>query len=317
MQCYGITPDRIQMLNGFESFIYEYDRPDGQYILRIGHNSRRTPDHIRGEVDWINYLARDGASVARAIVSEHGNLVEPVDDGLGGQFLCTSFVRAQGSSMRSEQFTDRLIQNYGRLVGRMHALAKSYRVSDPAWARYTWDSPENNTAERQMPAKEKVALEKYRSICSYLRALPCDHEDFGMIHQDAHHGNFFVDGDENLTLFDFDDCVYGHFVYDIAMVLFYTSDGYQDPNAFTWRFIPLFFSGYRDENRLDPFWLKAVPYFLKLREIDLFAAIHFSFKDGDNPDHPWCARYMQGRREKIENDTPYIDFDWDSLAQYL
>ena len=44
-----------------------------------------------------------------------------------------------------------------------------------------------------------------------------------MIHQDAHLGNLFVDDNYTLTLFDFDDCVYGHFIYDIAMVLFYSA----------------------------------------------------------------------------------------------
>jgi len=54
---------------------------------------------------------------------------------------------------------------------------------------------------------------------------------------------------------------------------------------------------------------------LKLREIDLFAAILFTM--GENPADAWCAGYMRGRREKIINDVPFIDFDWESLAKYL
>ncbi len=314
---YNIASDQVEALDGFESFIYKLQRPDGQFILRIGHSGRRSPDLIRGEVDWINYLASGGATVARAILSENGNLVEPVADGMDGEFLCTAFVRAPGGPVRRDQINERLFLNYGRLVGRMHALAKRYRVSNPAWTRYAWDSPVNNTAERQMPAKEHLALEKYRAVLAHLRRLPRDTDGYGMIHQDAHPGNFFVDDEYRLTLFDFDDCVYGHFIYDIAMVLFYTSTGEPDAEEYTQRFMPVFLSGYREENRLDPDWLPALPYFMKLREIDLFAAIHFSYEDGDNPDHPWCARYMQGRREKIENDIPYISFDWDSLADYL
>ncbi len=304
-------------MDGFESFIYKFYRGDGQFILRIGHSSRRSPDLIRGEVDWINYLAANGASVAQAILSENGRLVEPVDDGQGGEFLCTAFQHAPGQEVRRDQINDRLFHNYGRLIGRMHALAKTYHVSNPAWQRYAWDSPENNTAERQMPAKEVVALEKYRAVLAHLRTLRRDTEGYGMIHQDAHPGNFFVDDEYRITLFDFDDCVYGHFIYDIAMVLFYTAINETDPVDYTLRFMPVFLSGYCVENRLDPAWLVELPYFMKLREIDLFAAIHFSYADGDNPDHPWCRRYMQGRRARIENDTPFIIFDWSSLAQYL
>jgi Ser/Thr protein kinase RdoA (MazF antagonist) len=317
MSYYNIANDQIELLDGFESFIYKFQRPDGKFILRIGHSDRRSPDLIHGEVDWINYLADGGASVAKAILSENGNLVEEVEDGQGAKFLCTAFVHAPGGPVRREQINEKLYRNYGRLLGRIHALSKTYQVSNPAWKRYAWDDPENNTADRQLPAKEGPALERYRAVEAHLRGLPRDPEGYGMIHQDAHPGNFFVDDDYCITLFDFDDCVYGHFIYDIAMVLFYTSIGEPDPVAFTGSFMPVFLSGYREENKLDPAWLPELPYFMKLREIDLFAVILFSFADGENPDHPWSRRYMQGRRARIEGDVPFIDFDWPSLAQYL
>ncbi len=38
-----------------------------------------------------------------------------------------------------------------------------------------------------------------------------------------------------------------------------------------------FLSGYRAENQLGEGWLKEIPSFLKLREIDLYAVIHISF----------------------------------------
>jgi amicoumacin kinase len=312
---YEIAPDRSHLLDGFESFIYAFERPDGQFILRIGHSGRRSPDQIRGEVDWINYLASGGVTVARAISSRDGNLVEPVSDGRGGEFLCTAFVKAPGGEVKREQINDRLFVNYGRLLGRMHALAKTYRLPEPAWKRSEWDDPVNMYADHWLPEKYGHLLPKYRRLMDHLSALSRDPDGYGMIHQDAHPGNFFVDEDYVITLFDFDDCVYGHFIYDIAMVLFYTAMGGADRTAFTGRFLPAFFSGYREENRLDPRWLPELPHFLKLREIDLFAEI--LFMDGENPSHPWSARYMQGRREKIENDEPFIEFDWESLGRSL
>ena len=94
MQRYGINKSQIELLDGFESFIYEFYRPqDGEFILRIGHSGRRTPEMIAGEVDWINYLGRGGAHVARAILSKNGKLVEPIDDGYGEQFLATAFLK--------------------------------------------------------------------------------------------------------------------------------------------------------------------------------------------------------------------------------
>lgn len=317
LQRYAVAAGQAEALDGFESFIYRFERPDGRFILRIGHSERRSPDLIRGEVDWMNYLAAGGAAVAPAILSQQGNLVEALDDGHGAAFLATAFVHASGQAMRREQANERLYQNYGRMIGRIHALSKAYQVSDPAWRRYDWDSPINNTAERQMPAQDALALDKYRAVLAYLRRLPREAEGYGMIHQDAHPGNFFVDDEGRLTLFDFDDCVYGHFIYDIAMVLFYTATGEPDMAEYTARFMPPFLAGYRQENRLDPAWLAELPHFMKLREIDLFAAIQFSFPAGGFAANSWVGRYMQGRRERIEQDVPFITFDWNSLGEYL
>ena len=315
-QRYAIAVNKIQLLDGFESFIYEFERPDGQFILRIGHSDRRSPNLIRGEVDWINYLAEGGTTVARAVLSQKENLVEPIEDGHGGQFLCTAFVKALGRIAERDQINDRLFRNDGRLLGRMHALAKTYTPSDPSWKRYAWDDPENNTPDRQLPITEIVIRNKYQTVFEHLQTLPPDPDGYGMIHQDAHLGNLFVDENYTLTLFDFDDCVHGHFIYDIAMVLFYISMwGRDDVTGFTGHFMPVFLQGYREHNRLDPRWLSELPHFLKLREIDLFAAILFTM--GETPEDAWCASYMDGRRAKIENDVPYIQYDWDSLGEYL
>lgn len=316
LQRYAIAPDQIKLLDGFESFIYEFQRSDGDFILRIGHSTRRTPAQIHGEVDWINYLSDHSVTVARAVLSRNGNLVEAIEDGQGEQFLATAFVKAHGGIPRREKINERLFLNYGQLIGRMHELAKDYTPTNPAWKRYTWDSPENNTPDRQLPPSESLIRKKYQAVFTHLQTLPTDRDSYGMIHQDAHTGNLFVDDDYVITLFDFDDCVYGHFIYDIAMVIFYMAGwGEEDIPGFTGRFMSVFLEGYRQYNQLDPTWLKEIPYFLKLREIDLFAAILFTM--GENPADAWCAGYMQGRKEKIINDEPFIKFDWETLAKYL
>jgi hypothetical protein len=60
----------------------------------------------------------------------------------------------------------------------------------------------------------------------------------------------------------------------------------------------------------------ALSTFLKLREIDLYVVIHRSF-DVNKVDDLWAARYMKGRKQRIENDVPYIDLDFESLARCL
>ncbi len=313
---YDIVQGQIDLLDGFESFMYEFRRDSRDYILRIGHSLRRSVALIQGEVDWINYLHDGGASVARAIRSESGRLVEPVDDGQGGQFLATAFVKAPGRPPGREQWNGPLFERYGRLIGRMHALSKNYELPDQAWQRPHWDDPMMVDMEAWLPSSETTVLERYRALKTHLDGLPRDREHYGLIHQDAHGGNFFVDDTGQITLFDFDHCAYSCYANDIAIVLFYAANGEPDPVGFTAHFMSHFLRGYAQENRLDPGWLGVVPHFLKLREIDLYAVIHRSF-DLTNLTNRWVAAFMDGRKERLESSQPTIGFDFNSLLVHL
>jgi len=272
---YDIKPDNVKRLDGFESYIYEYTREGKTHILRIGHSLRRSPALIAGEVDWINYLANRDVSVSRAVISSAGKLVEAIDDGQGELFLATTFEKAPGAPIRPEDWNHDFFGRYGSLIGRMHALSKDYRPPKLAWKRPAWNDPAMIDLATWIPKTAPLVKERWSELLTYLKTLPKDRDSYGLIHQDAHAGNFFVD-DDRIHLFDFDDCVYGWFAYDIAVVLFYAVMGADDWPTFTGDFMVHFLTGYAQENQLSPKWLAEIPNFLKLREIDLYAVIHLS-----------------------------------------
>jgi amicoumacin kinase len=317
---YGVAPGAFQPLDGFESFIYQFSRADGDYILRIGHSRRRSPEQIHAEVDWINYLAAGmgpangiPAAPARAIQSQNGQLVEAIPDGQGEYFLATAFVRAQGQTPRGAMLTPPFFENYGRMLGRIHSLSRRYQPADPAWVRPHWNDPGNLVVAEYLPPGNEGVIERFQHVMDHLTRLPRTVDSYGMIHQDAHAGNLFADADNNLTLFDFDDCCFGYYIYDIAMVIFYAAQGRPDPEGFTREFLPPFLHGYRRECPLDPSWLAEIPPFLKLREIDLYALIHRSLDVNNLPDS-WTSNYMNGRKARIEAAQPFIDLDFTTFG---
>jgi len=313
LDCYLILPEQAQPLDGFESFIFEFERDEGPGILRISHSIRRSIELIRGELDWINYLFNGGASVACPIPSKSGEWVEIIEDGAGGSFLAAAFERAEGESHRGKGWSPELLFNYGRLIGQLHRMSRDYKPQQVSWKRPQWDDPVMLEIDQYLPEEDQQVMRIYVELRDYLRDLPRDIASYGLIHQDAHQGNFFVTESGKITLFDFDDCVYSWFVNDIALVLFYAAMGQEDQAAFITEFLTGFLPGYFREHQLDPIWFKEIPNFLKLREIDLYAVIHRSF-DVENLDDPWCIRYMDGRKKRIEGNIPYLDFDFDQFS---
>jgi len=313
---YGVPLSGLEELNGFESFIYRYEQDEQRYILRIAHSLRRSEAMIRGEADWINYLVDGGVSASRVIESGHGNLVEPVEDGLGGKFLATVFEHAPGIPPWEFGWDDALYRAMGITAGRMHRLTKSYRPTDPLATRPQWDDPIMLMGADWLPDGDTLVQEKYDQIVAWCRTLGQSERDYGLIHFDMHGGNFFVDGTGSPQLFDFDDCHYGWFANDIAIVLFYMALNQEDQANFALNFIRQFVVGYSLENRFEPEWLEQLPAFMKMREIDLYGVIHRSF-DVETMEDEWNLRYMAGRRERIERDVPFIDADFTQLADSL
>ncbi len=313
---YGVAQGDIEKLGGFESFIFLFKKASREYVLRLSHSLRRSQELIRGEVDWINYLAAGGVSVAGAVMSQNGKLVESIDDGQGGQFLATAFDKIEGRPAREVGWSPGLYRTYGRLLGKMHALTKDYQPKDPLAKRPQWEDSANTECVKNLPGSEALAQKRYWEVMDRVGALPRDRDSFGLIHYDAHSSNLLVDQDGKLCLFDFDDSLYSWFICDIAIVLFYMTAGKEKDIASVKEFMTHFLQGYAGENKLDPKWLKEIPHFLKIREIDLYAVIHRSF-DVDNITNPWVAGFMKGRKEKIEQDRPFLDFDFGALSGQL
>ncbi len=311
-----LTP--VDMLDGFESYIIKVKKENQDFILRIGHTSRRSPDLVQGEAEFLNHLAHGGLSVPKVLPSINDQLVETIPAKDGSQFLATLFENAVGHPPAQDQWRPPLFQAMGSFMGKLHKLSKHFKPSQPRFARFDIEqdfAAMEKTAQKYLGADHMPTLTAYRETVERIRQLPRDQEGYGLCHIDFHGGNFFMTDDGAITLFDFDDCQYAWFIYDIAMALFYViphdCKHPQDlENAAS--FLSLFWSAYQQENDLDPNWLTHIPLFLRLREIDLTLLIHRSMDLSDLD--PWCASFMDHRHEKILKSIPYCDLDYAKIA---
>jgi amicoumacin kinase len=264
---------------------------------------------IRAELDFLHYLGEAGANIAAPLPSPSGKLLEVIEDGQGGEFLATAFEKAKGDHMRGE-WSDAFMQHYGVTIGKLHRLSSAYVPSNPSYTRNTWDTGTALNYDSWLLDFDAEVHAKFSANLAYLRALPKEKGAYGLIHQDAHGGNFFVH-EGLITLFDFADSAYGYYINDIAMVLFYALTGKpkEDPAAFTRHFFHQFWQGYCSEFSLDKKWLRELPYFFRLREIDLYAILERD-TDWRNESNQWAKIYMEGRRERILNDVPYVEVEF-------
>lgn len=296
-------------VGGFENFIYQFEKDSNPYILRIAHSSRRPINLILAELDWIEYLYEHSVPVARPIKNTSGEFASEIDDGHGGAFVISAFEKAQGNHIRQDEMNDTLIGHWGEIIGKMQQVTKSFKPLSQSRMRQRWDTEAMHMMD-YLPKDDKEVRGRFLSIIQQIQALPENVDTFGLIHSDAHRGNFFVHNGR-ITLFDFDDSVYMGYAHDIAMPLFYVAivpppgETSEELGSHFWH---AFMEGYSRENTLDAPTIATVPLFLKMREIMLYTVIHRSLNLADL--RGWIAQFMDNRRDLIINDVPVIPIDF-------
>lgn len=313
---YGLSESDLQpMRGGHYAHVYSFQHAGRDYILRLSPPSEESDaQRQRSLLAWMAHLAVHGASVPTPLTSHNGNLVEVLPTA-EGEWLAVAFTRAQGvlsEELPLEQWDAPLVRALGKAIGRMHAVARHY--DPPAGIGYPhWEAGGNLFNHRIQDGH--WLEEKQARLLERIRTLPRPPEVYGLIHCDLHFANFFVHvPSQVITLIDFDDCAYGWFSMDIAILLFdiLVLHSGSDKDEYALRFMQNFLSGYLPETPLPGFWLEQMPLFLKLLEINVYDMVAKSYP-GEADE--WVMKFMPGRRERIESGLPYVNLDFASLAK--
>jgi amicoumacin kinase len=296
---FGLQPGQLRPAGGYQNIVYECERG----ILRLSHASHRSSAMVAAELDWVRFLAEHGVPVSRPISSHNSTLAEPA-----GEFTAALFEKAGGHQPGHVE----ALRAVGRITGRMHALARRYRPPAGIARRFEWH--ENSYLEGiklYIPGAETRVHETIARTLRTIADLPRADDAYGLIHGDIWPGNYRIDESGAVTLFDFDECQHGWFASDIGIMLFYVS-AFPDQTTHedVSRFMAEFLDGYSQEHTLDPFWVRQLPLFVRLRQIILYAELHRISGQDSRPLHPWRQALFSHARHTLEHDLPPIDFSF-------
>jgi len=297
-----------------EKALYQYEREGKNFLLRLTMPQYVNFELIPGEADWVNYLADNGVRVPRVIPSEKGNLVEIIEaEDHSCAVVC--FEKVEGRPIDFDdcgEWNGELFAEYGRTIGKMHALSKGYAPTDKSLTRMQWH--EQDWLESSRLPEESLARRKCEELIQALHTLPEDRDSYGLIHGDAHPWNVLLH-EGKIVLTDFDFCESSWFASDIAIILFYAVMAPMedmDRTSFAGFFMHNFMKGYRKENGMNAFWLEQIPSFLRLRMISKYMLHYPEWKSGRMSEKRQSA-FSEWKR-KIENDIPYLDVDFSELG---
>jgi Ser/Thr protein kinase RdoA (MazF antagonist) len=282
----------LQYVSDSDNYVYSFISQGRKLYLRLTSQLRRTQGQIEAELDFINFLHRGGINVSLPVTSVNGRTVETTGDE-NESFLACAFEEAKGESFSfgSDHANRRHFRLRGRTLGQIHALSRSY-VPYGNRRRFTWEEDALFTQpEDYLPKSEKIVWAEYQRLMEYLHSYPRSHDSFGLIHGDFGATNLRCRSHQ-LTVFDFDDCCYHWYIYDLAIAIY--------PHG--WRegaegLLDALLEGYSEEIRLETDLRADIIYFCRLRLLYMF--LHYAKKWGFSNLSAEQRKWFSQKRDNI------------------
>jgi Ser/Thr protein kinase RdoA (MazF antagonist) len=228
LEQYSISGSDFECVNHAYNTTFKFKGSDGvTYAMRISTMSRKWPEHIWAEVQWLAELHREGTIIAPLPIAN-----------LNGEYFTNHYWFYQMGNLDiviypwiegevvEEEPTDEQLFELGRQMATMHLLSKNWKPE--GYANFlAIDKPlmvrEDNifTFELDEISSEQYAI--FREVNSRAEALFArlrEASEPQLIHADLHFGNI-IWSDGKMIILDFDDAGMGHPIQDLAISTFY------------------------------------------------------------------------------------------------
>jgi Ser/Thr protein kinase RdoA (MazF antagonist) len=231
---YGITDAEVESINFEFNATFSVSTQSGQrYALRLNINSTRTVSNIQAETQWVRDLARiPSINVPIPIASLDDQYLVSAHHADSGQTIYgVMYSWLEGEEIGDEPTLDQL-HTVGRAMALLHENSSNFILTDgaalPTFNDFFWGTEDYLFSSKStLIPKDRHLIEQARDLIvmytDQLYATSVVH----IIHADLHGWNLMWHEDQ-LSIFDFDDCGFGVEAQDIAVALYYLDTPEQD-----------------------------------------------------------------------------------------
>lgn len=275
-------PNTCQLYKRGLNDTYLVETEQERYILRVYRKGWRTKQEIDFELELLTFLHEQNQPVAYPIKREDGSFTTEIPAPEGKRYAAL-FSYAPGKavnekldSIQSQRLGEVLaiihqaLDNFNSSFSRPHfnneyLLDRSMQAIAPLYKHRSIDIDEvqagSAVARRSTLDYLQAQIEQIKRQLENLK-LPNSAPAYGICVGDVHSGNTHFTGQNQPTLFDFDQCGYGWRAFDIAKFMHI---------AVTWKIdITVrnsFLEGYQTVRQLDTTELASIPIFIKAAHI--------------------------------------------------
>ena len=277
---HGYDFEQVSKHEGGRNIVYICSRNrENKYVLRVSTVGDKEEKDYLAEVEFVHYLAQNKAPVADVFPSVNNRYVERFQNNEKVVYI-SLFAYAKGMLISDNGYRYRAgaplteyFYNTGKTLGKIHKLSKEF---SPTYCRRNYfDKYNMEYIDSLIPdsyAKLKEAISERLEV---FRMLPTQKDCFGLVHFDFSDGNYHIDMmTGELTVFDFDNCLYCWYMYDLANLWTHGVGWYQFETDVEKRmtgmeqYFATILEGYRSETEVSDDLLDQLQLFIDMELIE-------------------------------------------------
>lgn len=229
-----------------------------KYVVRVYCYNWRTKVEIQQELELLSLLKNNNLSVAFPIPDKEGNLIQEINAPEGLRYVVL-FTYAEGEKMRF--MTNETCFAIGSMMAKIHNITATKKID-----RVNYNSDVLlNQAYDHLNLFFSGDLNEMKYLKQITSKISKNFEDSnllenqkGIVHLDIWYDNLSVNKENEITIFDFDNCGNGFLILDVAYFckqLFFIES---DKNEYEIK-VESFLNGYKKERSLSEKELKLIP----------------------------------------------------------
>lgn len=298
----GCQSSEARLLGGYDQHVFEVIHCGKPMVVKIMDGAMTSESSVLSECEWLENMLKHGLRVVKPLQLAGDTAINRISDDI----FYVVYEKVEGihvSPQDQQWWNNSLFEKWGEMMGRMHALAKTFH---PRYPRPQWSN--QRLFQEEIAGVDQGLLEKWnRYYQDFLdvQKLPQTKEHFGLIHGDLHAHNFLLK-DGQLTIIDFGDSEYNWFAYDIAIAVYHTAQTVPKGPArkeFVMSFFQSFMEGYTRSNAVT---VADIEYFIDYRQLYSYL-YHTVFADKSQWTEKQVA-YLENMRLSLHSGESFLGF---------
>jgi amicoumacin kinase len=297
----GLSTEQLRKIAGGHEYsdgvIYRAgDSPLLMKIMVMPYGDELALAKLVERFKFARLMGANGVNIVYPLAQDDDELYRTFIDGTD-LYLAYLMDYIAGATILQSNWRDRFFIEWGRLVGKMHAVTQTY----PIWQYAVVQTPHGKKKVFGWQEEwdffydwchDEEVRAAWRRIKDRLLQLPIERGSYGFIHNDPHAENLLYDG-KHLVLLDFDVANCHWFAADISIAMqmtLFQSGGLEKPvqnQRAVQSFLSAFRKGYEEENLLDEFWWQQLDLFIHYRRTLLFCVMQDWMESNPTARNSW------------------------------